>query len=109
MGIPMYACRLWTVGFLLTVVYGTAVAAESSVAERITGSAVKAGQASKGVVLIAVRWDRRWKCAGFENAQLRVIGFDKLPNIKANDDVVGDIVLDDAPLIMTKPTGSSSA
>ena len=55
----MYASRFWTLGFLLTVVYGTAVAAESSVAERITGAAVKAGQASKGVVLMAARWDRR--------------------------------------------------
>src|SRR5256885_11397217 len=78
-GMPMYANRLWTLGFLLTgVAYGTAIAADSAVAERITGEAVTAAQKSKGVVLLAVRWDRRWKCAGFENAQLRVIGFDKL-------------------------------
>ena len=32
-----------------------------------------------------------------------MIGFDKLPSAQANDDVVGDIILDDAPLIMTKP------
>ena len=101
----MYANRLWTLGFLLTgVAYGTAIAANSAVAERITGEAVTAAQKSKGVVLLAVRWDRRWKCAGFENAQLRVIGFDKLPSTKANDDAAADIVLDDAPLVMTKPT-----
>ncbi|EYC52844.1 hypothetical protein AZ34_09110 [Hylemonella gracilis str. Niagara R] len=52
---------------------------------------------------MAVRWDRRWNCSGFENAQLRAIGFDKLPSAKTGDDANADVLLDDAPLIATKP------
>lgn len=57
----------------------------------------------KGVVLLSVRWDRKWKCAGFENAQLRLLGFDHLPSKRAIDDEGADLILDDAPLLMTKP------
>ena len=82
---------------------GTVLAAESDVARPIPGSASTLGDGIKGVVLIAVRWDRHWKCGGFENAQLRVIGFDKLPSIKSSDEARSDIVLDDAPRLLTKP------
>jgi hypothetical protein len=92
---------------IVTVLTGLAlavdVAAQSPVAERITGESVTADNQSKGVVLLAIRWDRRWKCGGFDNAQLRAIGFDKLPSTKAGDDAAPDILLDDAPLVMTKP------
>jgi hypothetical protein len=57
----------------------------------------------KGVVLLSVRWDRKWKCAGFENAQLRLLGFDHLPSKRPIDDEGADLLLDDAPLLMTKP------
>ena len=59
--------------------------------------------AKKGVVLLSVRWDRKWKCAGFENAQLRLLGFDRLPSQRPIDDEGADLLLDDAPLLMTKP------
>jgi hypothetical protein len=74
----------------------------SALAKRISGEAVNTTDQSKGLILLAVRWDRKWNCAGFQNAQLRVIGFDKLPTTKA-DGETPDIMLDDAPLIMTKP------
>jgi hypothetical protein len=57
----------------------------------------------RGVVLLAVNWNRRWNCGGFENAQLRKLGFDKLPGTKSTDDAAPDLVLDDAPLLFTKP------
>jgi len=57
----------------------------------------------KGVVLLSVRWDRKWKCAGFENAQLRLLGFDHLPSKRPMNDEGADLLLDDAPLLMTKP------
>jgi hypothetical protein len=90
------------VALLAGLAFATGAAAQSAIAERIEGDAVTSNP-SKGVLLLAVRWDRRWNCGGFENAQLRVIGFDKLPTTKAGDDIASDILLDDAPLIMTKP------
>jgi hypothetical protein len=82
--------------------FAASAAAQSAIAERISGDAV-AVNPSKGIILFAVRWDRRWNCGGFENAQLRAIGFDKLPSAKTGDDVAADVLLEDAPLIMTKP------
>ena len=82
---------------------GTALTAQSSIAQPIAGNASTIGDGTNGVVLIGVRWDRRWKCGGFENAQLRVIGFDKLPSTKSSDEARSDIVLDDAPRLLTKP------
>lgn len=95
--------RVITVAALLIALgHGTSAQAQGTVAERVTGDAVNSTNQSKGLILLAVRWDRRWNCAGFENAQLRVIAFDRLPTTKA-DDAAPDILLDDAPLIMTKP------
>jgi hypothetical protein len=75
----------------------------AQVAERLTEANVESAKDQKGIVLLAVRWDRRWKCGGYENAQVRVIGFDKLPSKMTSDDDRPDILLDDAPKIFTKP------
>jgi hypothetical protein len=92
----------WLIASLTVFVHGANAQVQSAVAKRITGDAANINNQAKGVVLLAVRWDRRWNCGGFENAQLRVIGFDKLPTVRT-DDASPDIVLDDAPLVMTKP------
>ena len=69
----------------------------------LTSEAYAESGKTKGVVLFAVRWDRKWKCASFENAQLRLIAFDKLPSSHAVEDESADLLVADAPLIMTKP------
>jgi hypothetical protein len=76
--------------------------ASADVYPRLTRSSFESASGSKGVVLLAVRWDRWWGCAGYDNAQLTVIGFDKLPSAKSDQDPP-DILLDDAPRLMTKP------
>lgn len=98
----MHMKSFWIVVLFAALVRSPIAQAQSAVVERITGDAVNTSNPSRGVVLLAVRWDRRWNCAGFENAQLRVIGFDKLPTGKT-DDAAPDLMLDDAPLVMTKP------
>lgn len=76
--------------------------ANADVYPELTRSSYEAAAGTKGVALLAVRWDRRWNCAGYENAQLQIVGFDKLPSSKSNDDPP-DILLDDAPKLMTRP------
>ncbi len=93
---------------LIALGHGASAQSQGTVAERVTGDAVNTTNQSKGLILLAVRWDRRWNCAGFENAQLRVIAFDRLPTTKAHD-AAPDILLDDAPLLMTKPVFESYA
>ena len=93
---------LCLIGVSLTLLVGRA-SAEAPVAVPLTPESYAEGATTKGVVLLAVRWDRRWKCANFENAQLRLLAFDKLPITRKTDDENADLVLADAPLVMTKP------
>lgn len=80
-----------------------AAAQNLAVAAPLTSEAYTESGKTKGVVLFAVRWSRKWKCASFENAQLRRIGFDKLPSTRPIEDEGADLLVADAPLIMTKP------
>jgi hypothetical protein len=92
----------------LSLIATVSFAVETRVVEPLTAEAYEKDRAAKGVVLFAVRWDRRWKCGDFENAQLRLIGFDRLPSQKTEEEKP-DLVVDDAPLIMTKPVFDSYA
>lgn len=58
---------------------------------------------SKAIVLISVNWSRKWNCSGYQNAQIKSISFDHMPVEKPNDESPADILLNDAPLIFTKP------
>lgn len=90
------------VGLALSLLVGRA-SGGGAVALPLTSENFAEGGTTKGVVLFAVRWDRRWKCGGFENAQLRLLAFDKLPITRTTEDESADLVLADAPLLMTKP------
>ena len=46
-----------------------------------------------GTVLLAVNWNRYWGCGGFENAELRSIGFDLMPKKYDNNEQAPDFVL----------------
>jgi hypothetical protein len=62
-----------------------------------TAKSVAAAHGAKGIVLLDVNWGRRWNCGGFENAELRIIGFDRLPETKTEDDRA-DVMLIQPPL-----------
>jgi len=90
-----------TIGALMLL--SESVAAEAETARSLGVRGPEAESGTNAIVLLAVRWDRRWKCGRFENAQLRVIAFDKLPSTKVADDAPADLLLDEAPALMTKP------
>lgn len=93
-----------SVTLLLAISEPQSVAAQNpAAAVPLTSEAYTESGKTNGVVLFAVRWDRKWKCAGFENAQLRLIAFDKLPSNHPVEDENADLLVADAPLIMTKP------
>ena len=52
---------------------------------------------TKGLVVLSAIWGRTWKCAQFENGQLRSFGFDRLPSQTKADHVAPDVVLEDSP------------
>jgi hypothetical protein len=52
---------------------------------------------TKGLVVVSAMWGRTWKCAQFENGQLRSFGFDRLPSQTTADDAAADVIIEDSP------------
>lgn len=57
----------------------------------------------KGVLLLSVNWGRAWGCGPYENAELRGIGFDRLPASKRTNEEPADILLYTGPNILRRP------
>jgi len=70
----------------------TGVGAEE-IRPEATAKQYAAHKTTHGVVLLDVKWNRYWRCAGFENAQLRGLGFDRLPVQKRANDAPSDVLL----------------
>lgn len=52
---------------------------------------------AKGLVLVSANWQRVWNCGGYENAELRSIGFDRMPSQYSSDALSPDLVLNGSP------------
>lgn len=61
---------------LLVVASATAGAAAP---RELTARSYNTHGVTSGVVLLEIDWNRRWGCAGFENAQLQALKFSRLP------------------------------
>jgi len=59
--------------------------------------------AAKGLVILSVNWGRMWGCGDFQSAQLRELGFDRLPTSRQRDDDMGDLVLEPPLRLSSKP------
>jgi hypothetical protein len=57
----------------------------------------------KGLVVVSAMWGRTWKCAQFENGQLRSFGFDRLPSQTTADDATADVVIEGSSFDATGP------
>jgi hypothetical protein len=64
---------------------------------------------AKGIVLLDVNWDRRWKCGGFENAELKSIAFDRLSLVKSSDDALADLTITEFQNSASRPAFKSYA
>lgn len=53
--------------------------------KRLSEQQYTQNKTTKGVVLLAANWNREWNCGGFENAELRSIGFDRMAGPGGND------------------------
>ena len=59
---------------------------------------------TKGLVVLSAIWGRTWKCAQFENGQLRSFGFDRLPSRTTADDATPEVLVEDsAPYAERQP------
>lgn len=77
--------------------------------DKLNAEEISKALANKAIVVVAVNWNRHWKCGRYENAQLRSIGFDRLSATARAADAPADLLLDDAPLLLTKPGFDSYA
>lgn len=71
----------------------------SDPAAPFSGAAYAQSAASKGVVLVAARWARQWKCGRFDHAQLKSLSFDKAGSPKDGPDAKPDLLLEDSALL----------
>ncbi len=62
-------------------------------AEQLTAKKFKEYKDSKGVILLAVNWGRKWGCGKYENAQLINLSFDLLSDSEAKKDSDTKIIL----------------
>ncbi len=76
--------------------------ANNLVASEATAETYTKSGTTKGLVILAINWGRRWNCAGYENAELMSIGFDRLP-IKGSADTPPEVFLDGPPRLTKKP------
>ena len=87
---------------LLTTVIVLLAGCTSSGASRprheVTAASYKA-DTTKGLVVLSVLWGRSWKCAKYENGQLRLFGFDRLPGMTEADDATADVVIEDTTFV----------
>ncbi len=58
---------------------------------------------AKGTVLMAINWGRQWNCGGYENAELRNIGFDLMPSQNINSDQPPSLVVNGPSRLTVKP------
>jgi hypothetical protein len=74
-----------------------------------TARTYKQERSSKGVVLLDINWGRRWNCADYENAELRMLAFDQVPLSKSSDEEPPDLILAQGPSLFSEPTFKSYA
>ena len=75
----------------------------AQVVEPLTPDSSLREREGKAVVLMDINWSRRWKCAGFENAQIRSLAFDRMPVAKSADDEPSDLAIEDPSPLTGKP------
>ncbi|UTW09190.1 hypothetical protein [Pseudomonas benzenivorans] len=93
---------------LLAIWLWGAVAGPVSAEQALTERAYAEARATMGVVLLGVSWGRAWGYCGFENVQLRSLGFDHMPVRKHGDSPSADIELE-GPGLTAKPISQDYA
>ena len=78
---------------LVVLVSGCISSGTSRPKQEVTAESYGTDQ-TKGLVVVSAMWGRTWKCAQFENGQLRSFGFDRLPSQITADDATADVVLE---------------
>ena len=88
---------------LSLAVASCATVSSSQIASEATPDAYAKSGSTKGVVILAVNWGRRWGCGEYENAEIMSIGFDRLPLKGGTADSVSEVFIDGPPRLMKKP------
>lgn len=56
--------------------------------DKLTRANYEEYKKEKAVVLYGVNWGRKWRCAGFDNAQLQNLTFSRIDSTSNNEDIV---------------------
>jgi hypothetical protein len=75
----------------------------NAIAGEATPESYAKSHTKKGVVILAVNWNRRWGCGQFENAEIMSMGFDRLPVNADTNDKHPEVFLDGPPRLLKEP------
>ena len=82
---------------------GCATVSHSLLASEASPEAYAKSSSTKGVVILAVNWSRRWNCGGYENAEIMSLGFDRLPMQDGTNDRSPEVFIDGPSRLTKKP------
>jgi len=75
----------------------------------VTAESYSQHRSAKGVVLLEVNWGREWSCGGYQNAELRGFGFDRVPSKAKSNDEAADLMLMAGPNLLQRSEFTSYA
>jgi hypothetical protein len=76
---------------------------KGGISAEVTAESFAQHRGTMGVVLLAVNWGRRWKCGGYENAQLFSFSFDRMPLIPRSDEHAADLTVEGPFRVTVRP------
>lgn len=87
---------------LLTACASTAMVNSAQQSIEATAESYAGQRSAKGVVLVGVNWGRTWACGAYQNAELRIFAFDRMPTTKKSNEEGADIVLHTGPNLLRR-------
>ena len=98
--------RGFVLGITLLVLVSSCTSSPVSRPQQEMTAESYASDKGKGLVVVWALWGRTWKCAQFENAQLRSFGFDRLPSQTTGDKATADVFIEGSPLYAEGPAAN---
>ena len=97
------ALNIIFIGVLLLGTTSCATISNNPIASEATSESYATSSSTKGTVILAVNWGRKWACGPFENAEILSFGFDRYPLSNVTNNYTPEIFIDGPPRLLKKP------
>ncbi len=91
------------IAILALVTSSCATISSTPIASEATPESYAAFSSTKGTVILAVNWGRKWGCGAYENAEILSLGFDRFPLSNVTNNYTPEIFIDGPPRLLKDP------